>query len=242
MMKKNFAVLLLLAVPIWFCALPSCTNDKLDLEDEMEMPVDTVTGVVCHPDTLYFELEVLPILKSSCGRRDCHDTGTSSASTRMENYQTIMETGGIRPYMPEETKIFKQIIHPDEEERMPPMPYDRLTDRQIQIIAEWINNGAYNYRCDSSTFPCDTAEVSFSETISPIIEDACKGCHNQYVHEGNVELLTYEDIRTVALNGSLVGTVAWEPGYVRMPFGSIRLSTCLVEKISSWVEAGSPDN
>ncbi|MEZ4932963.1 MAG: hypothetical protein R2788_12705 [Saprospiraceae bacterium] len=86
MMKNNFAVLLLLAVPIWFCALPSCTNDKLGLQDEMEMPVDTVTGVVCHPDTLYFELEVLPILKSSCsGRRDCYDTGDLLCQGRYEN-------------------------------------------------------------------------------------------------------------------------------------------------------------
>ncbi|MEZ4932964.1 MAG: hypothetical protein R2788_12710 [Saprospiraceae bacterium] len=152
-----------------------------------------------------------------------------------------METGGIRPYMPEETKIFKQIIHPDEEERMPPMPYDRLTDRQIQIIADWINNGAHTPSLRRPTIPCDTTEVSFSETIFPSLRTPARDATtNTYMKA--MELLTYEDIRAVALNGSLVGAGSREPGFVRMPFGSIQLSVCHVEKIRSWVEAGSSDN
>ena len=125
---------------------------------------------------------------------------------------------------------------------MPPPPFDRLSDRQVQLITDWINQGAHNFRCDSSTIPCDIDSVSFAADVAPIIKDACYGCHNQYFHEGGIELLDYNDIKTAALNGSLVGTIAAESGYARMPFGSVPLSVCHVEKIRAWVGAGALDN
>lgn len=248
--KKYCLQILLPIIALCYLCLPSCTNDTLAGDDDIGMPTDstfveppdTIAGIVCNPGTIYFELEVLPIFKSSCGRRDCHSAGTAWAGFKAENYETIMETGGIVPFMPEEARIFRQIIHDDEEERMPPKSYDRLNDRQVQIIKDWINQGANNFRCDSSTIPCETDSVSFSLDIVPIIKDACYGCHNQHVHEGGIELLTYDDIKTVALDGSLVGTVASEPGYVRMPFGSIPLAACHIEKIRAWVEGGALEN
>ena len=229
--------------------LLSCSNGAA-MDDDMATPPDTTTveppdtiaGIVCHPDTIYFELEVLPILKSSCGRRDCHDAGEAWVGVILENYESVMATGGIVPFMPEESKIFKKMTNPDEEERMPPLPYDRLAERQVQLIADWINQGANNFRCDSSTVPCDTTGVSYAADIEPLIEDACKGCHNQYVHEDNIELLTHEDLQTVAMNGKLVGTVTGQFGYPQMPYGSIPLAACHLEKIKSWVAAGAPDN
>lgn len=228
----------------------SCTNDAIAGDDDLGMPTDstivelpdTIAGIVCNPDIIYFELEVLPIFQSNCGQRDCHSAGKAYAGFKAKNYETIMETGGVVPFMPTEARIFRQIIEEDEEERMPPNSYERLNDRQVQIIEDWINQGANNFRCDSSTIPCETDSVSFSADIVPIIKDACYGCHNQHIHEGGIELLTYDDIKTVALDGSLLGTVAAEPEYVRMPFGSISLAACHVEKIRAWVEAGALEN
>ena len=234
-LERNILEFLFPAFLLFIVCLPSCTNDTTVLnDDDMDMnpdtttvePMDTIAGIVCHPDTVYFELEVLPIFKSSCGQRDCHSAGRAYAGFKAENYETITETGGVVPYMPEEARIFRQITHDDEEERMPPNSYDRLSERQVQIIEDWINQGANNFRCDSSTIPCETDSMSFLEDIVPIIKDACYGCHNQHIHEGGIELLDYEDIQTAALNGSLVGTVSAEPGYIRMPFGSVPLSAC----------------
>jgi len=250
--SRHFLLFLVfIAVSGGLVCLSSCQHE-LALDDDGTVlppvdtttvePPDTIAGIVCSPDTIHFEWEVLPILKSSCGRRDCHDAGAASSGVKLVNYQTVMLTGGIKPFMPEETRIYKQITHDDEEERMPPPPYDRLSERQVQIIAAWINQGAQNFRCDSSTIPCDADSVSFSADIVPLVKDACYGCHNQYVHESGIELLTYDDLKTAALNGSLVGTVAGETGYVRMPFGSIPLPACHVEKIRAWVERGALEN
>ena len=244
-MKPAKHIFQLLAIFTTLATAPyftSCTDSELPEQNAMtEMP-DTIAGIVCHPDTIYFELEVLPILKSNCGRSDCHNAGKAWGGVKLENYQMVMETGGIKPYMPEETRIYKQMIHANEEERMPPLPYGRLAERQINVIADWINQGAHNIRCDSSTIPCETGEVGFSMDIVPILEDACMGCHNQYVHEGGIELLTYEDIKTIAENGSLVGTVTGGQGFVRMPFGSLKLSDCYIEKIKAWVADGALEN
>ena len=251
LLKKFFPPVFLIAFLIISLFPISCTNDTSVIgDDDIDMPpdttivepMDTIAGIVCHPDTIYFELEVLPIFVASCGQRDCHSAGRAYAGFKAKDYGTIVETGGVVPYMPEEARIYRHITHSDEEERMPPSSYDRLSERQVQIIEDWINQGANNYRCDSSTIPCETDSISFLEDIASIVKDACYGCHNQHIREGGVELLDYEDIQTAALNGSLYGTVVAEPGYVRMPYGSIPLSACSIEKIRAWVEAGAPDN
>lgn len=248
--RKILCLAVLFSIMSGILLFSSCTNDTVLGDDDMGMPtdststepMDTIAGILCNPDTIYFELEVLPIFVASCGQRDCHSAGRAYAGFKAKNYETIMETGGVVPFMPEEARIFGQITHDDEEERMPPSSYDRLSERQVQLIEDWINQGANNFRCDSSTIPCETESVSFSADIAPIIKDACYGCHNQHIREGGIELLDYEDIQMVALDGSLLGTVAAEPGYVRMPFESIALSACYVEKIRVWVEAGAPEN
>ncbi len=251
-MKRRFGRILIFTISAGcLLYLASCGHELPALDDDetgtpvdttVVEPPDTIAGIVCSPDTIHFEWELLPILKSSCGRRDCHDAGAASSGVKLVNYQTVMQTGGIKPFNPEETRIFKHITHTDEEARMPPPPYDRLNSRQVQVIETWIQQGAQNFRCDSATIPCDTDSISFSSDIAPLVKDACYGCHNQYVHEGGITLLDYEDLQAVALNGSLYGTVSGESGYVRMPYGSIRLPACSIERIRSWVEAGAPEN
>ena len=132
--------LLITTILSWLVLSTSCTSDSTFTgDDDIDMPpdttiivepMDTIAGIVCNPDTIYFELEVLPIFVASCGQRDCHSAGRAYAGFKGKNYETIVETGGVVPYLPEEARVYRQITHVDDEERMPPSSYDRLSDRQ----------------------------------------------------------------------------------------------------------------
>lgn len=87
---------------------------------------------------------------------------------------------------------------------------------------------------------CDLTGISFAETIDPIIDRNCKGCH----YEGNstgVSLVTYNNIVDAAENGKLLGTIKHLPGFEPMPRGG-KLDDCSIQKIEQWINDGTPQN
>ena len=94
--------------------------------------------------------------------------------------------------------------------------------------------------------PCDTANVTYSGTVKPIIDDNCVTCHSGQAPSGNVRLENYEDISTAGAippgtYGSLYGTISHAEGNSPMPQGG-KLSDCSIEQIKVWIDAGMPDN
>jgi len=49
-------------------------------------------------------------------------------------------------------------------------------------------------------------------------------------------------VKTIADNGTLIGTISWETGFENMPQGGDQLSDCNIAKIQSWVDDGAPNN
>lgn len=93
--------------------------------------------------------------------------------------------------------------------------------------------------CDGST------EVTFSETIQPIITSRCVSCHSTNGAAnlgGGIRLDSYENIKIRADNGSLLGTIKHSPGYPQMPQGSSKLSDCQISLIELWIEEGTLNN
>jgi hypothetical protein len=89
---------------------------------------------------------------------------------------------------------------------------------------------------------CNTANVSFSADIQPILNNSCLSCHSAAANRGNVNLEGHTAVLKYAKNGSLVGSVIYASGYSNMPQGASKLETCKILKIEAWVNAGSPDN
>jgi hypothetical protein len=89
--------------------------------------------------------------------------------------------------------------------------------------------------------PCDTTNVSYTNTVLPIFEDNCLQCHSTQIAEGNVILDTYDGAKVPALDGRLWKAVSWEPGYPSpMPKGGSQLSSCDQAKIRTWIDHGIP--
>lgn len=89
---------------------------------------------------------------------------------------------------------------------------------------------------------CDLDNVTYSETIAPIMETHCNSCHSGASPSADIVTADYEGLREVAMDGSLVGSVNHDPEYSAMPQGQPRLNECPREQIAAWVDDGAPDN
>ena len=93
---------------------------------------------------------------------------------------------------------------------------------------------------------CDTANVTYSGTVKPIIDDNCVTCHSGQAPSGGVRLETYDQASAAAAiapgtYGSLYGTISHAEGNVPMPQGG-KLSDCNIAKVNAWINAGAPNN
>lgn len=89
---------------------------------------------------------------------------------------------------------------------------------------------------------CDTGAVTYAGTVAPLLQARCTGCHGSSGPAGGLNLSSYAQVRAVAANGQLMGTVSHAPGFRPMPQGGTKLSDCDLAKLQRWVDAGAPNN
>lgn len=92
---------------------------------------------------------------------------------------------------------------------------------------------------------CDTANVTFSQSVKPILQNNCLPCHANSVATalgGNIRLEDYADVKVKADDGKLVGTISHSPGFVPMPQGAPQLDDCTISSIRIWVELGAAND
>ncbi len=223
----------------------ACTNGICDttfLVIFPPVPTDTTsTGTPCNPDIVYFERDILPILTTNCAFAGCHNAATASEGVKLDNYQNVVNTGKVKPFKPNDSKLYEVITENDPSDVMPPPPAQKLTQVQINTIAKWINQGAKNEMCDFNSEPCNTTNVSYNNFIKPTLA-ACTTCHKTGNAGGGINLDSYTGIKSAADGGRLYGALSWAQGYKTMPQGGSKLTVCQLSKIKSWIDAGAPQN
>ncbi|MBN1337823.1 MAG: hypothetical protein JXA03_00790 [Bacteroidales bacterium] len=202
-------------------------------------------GIPCDPDTAYFQNDVLPLLQSSCGVIGCHDPGTATERVILTSYNFVMQTTEVVPGQPWESEIYEVIMEDDPEKRMPPSPQQPLTVEQKALIYKWIAQGALNNHCDDED--CDSINVTFSQTVWPIVQNSCFGCHSGPAPSGGISLTNHGQVKAASSipagnPGSLLGSVTWANGNVPMPKNGFQLSECKIAQIKKWIQDGMPNN
>ena len=88
---------------------------------------------------------------------------------------------------------------------------------------------------------CDTANVTYSATISKIAIDNCatSGCHVGSSPQSGLDLSTYNHLMTIANDGRLIARITSSSNPMP-PTGS--LSACEIEQITIWTNAGAQNN
>ncbi|MBU6340272.1 MAG: hypothetical protein KGS48_02150, partial [Bacteroidetes bacterium] len=180
-----------------------------------------------------------PLIKSQCAQAGCHDAISHKEGVYMVDYNHIMQF--VKAFQPANSKLIKVITTTQQDDRMPPAPASPLSTTQIDLIKKWINQGALNNGCNENYGNCDTLNITYANTVQKIMNDHCNGCHykNSTVG-GGFDFTTYANVKSSAQSGDLYGSIAYLPGYNKMPKGGSALSTCVQQKILAWIHAGMP--
>lgn len=202
----------------------------------------TTTGEPCNPDIIYFNQQVLPILASNCALSGCHDAITRQDGVELTSYERVMQTADVRPGDLDGSDLYEVITEQDSDDVMPPPPNARLSPDQIQLIADWIIQGAQNLDCDANAGECNTENISYSADVRPVIQNHCQGCHSGAAPSAGIDLSAYNGVQTLAADGRLYGVIVPLAGYVPMPYNGTPLNDCVVDQIKSWIDAGAPEN
>lgn len=194
----------------------------------------------CDPDVIYFNRDILPVFQSNCAMSGCHNAASAQDGVILDTYANIMSTGGIKPYQANKSDVIEAITETDPDDRMPQPPYNPLSQAQIDILKAWVNQGAKELICNEQS--CDTANVTLSQTVVPVLQKYCTGCHSGSNPSGGYDLTLKAVIQNLGMSGKLYGTVSHSTGFSPMPQGGNKLSSCDISKIRIWVNNGSLDN
>jgi hypothetical protein len=202
--------------------------------DTTQPPVDRgdSTGWRCSPDTAYYA-DVQAILTANCAMSGCHDAISKADGVIYTDYATTKSKGKLN-------KIMGEISGANA--AMPPPPRPVLAASQVALIQKWINQGALNKVCNPSYGACDTTLVKFSDYVSPLVINACKGCHNPNSTNGGINLTTYAEIKASVETGKFMGSIKHSSGFSAMPKGGTKLSDCQIKKIQRWIHLGALNN
>lgn len=94
---------------------------------------------------------------------------------------------------------------------------------------------------------CDTVNVTYSQSVAPIIQNKCFQCHSiatevssgSGVHfEGYIAISNY----LTSSEASFLGSIRHESGFSPMPKNNPKLTPCEIKKIELWIADGFPDN
>jgi len=101
-----------------------------------------------------------------------------------------------------------------------------------------------SYNSEEDLYPVVelTEPLSYSSDILPILETNCYSCHQDASICGDVNLEGYNNLVIRVENGSLLGAIMHEEGWMPMPQGADKLSDSQIEKISTWVDEDYPNN
>ncbi len=89
------------------------------------------------------------------------------------------------------------------------------------------------------------AEPSYFGEIRPILQRQCQGCHQPSLKSSNLDLTTYEGLKTGGKRGpGFTVLVQFLTGEIKpqMPFGRSPLPPEQIELVRSWLAAGGKDD
>ncbi len=94
---------------------------------------------------------------------------------------------------------------------------------------------------------CNIDSISFSQSIVPILQINCYGCHSNSaagVAGAGISFEGYSNVAGYLNNNSelFINSISHEPGVSPMPKGGAKLPECAINQIKSWIDDTYPNN
>ncbi len=219
----------------------ACQHDPFIQPNDPNNPDPPPTTGTCDPDSVYFQNQILPILVSNCTESGCHNALDQQDDVVLVSYQSLVSTVENATQNDfNENKLMRVLLENDLEDRMPPSPKPALPQVQIDLLKTWLAQGGQNNACDENLGGCNTTDVKFSLFIKPLVQAKCQGCHSGNTPQGGIKLVSYTEVKTVALDGRLYNSLTRTSNW--MPKGGAKLDDCSLQKIQAWIGSGAPEN
>jgi len=93
--------------------------------------------------------------------------------------------------------------------------------------------------------PADTVPVTYQGDVLPVLQTYCYECHSisKASSKGKGTILEgYSNVIPAVSDGSLYGSISWDPAFVRMPYRASKLPPAEIFRIKKWIDDGAPDN
>jgi len=214
-LSNSASIILIGSILILFALIQGCKTEPFP------------AGEIC------YDTEIAPIIIANCAYTGCHDAATKEEGVDLSSFSSIIKTGGIKSGNAKKSEFY-QVLNESGDEQMP--PDQKLSEADIGLIYNWIEQGAENVEC--ATFTCDTSTFSFSENVKTTTDLYCKSCHSGSNPDGGVLLTNYDQISASAANGSLAGVLRGSGNFPIMPPANA-LEECEIRTIEKWIENGS---
>ncbi len=226
MNKTKYFQLAVIIVLIFTSLIYSACRHEPDIFIE-DKPIISTN---CSSDTVYFQNDILPLLLSTCASSGCHNAIDAKDGIVLVDYPSVIKFGGLNMEHPEESEIYEVLSSDDDQ--MPPAPAQEWNAEQKNMLLNWVKQGAINNECQQQE--CDTINITYPETVVPILRTNCYTCHNEVIQNGGINLKDYETISILSQNGKLLGTIKKLNGFSPMP-PTQDLNLCSIQQIETWI-------
>lgn len=88
--------------------------------------------------------------------------------------------------------------------------------------------------------PACVDTVSFAETILPMMETNCTGCHGSFSNTTGYTITNHTNISTHAT--AILNAMRGEAGFQQMPDGLPALPDTIIKKFECWIDQGKLNN
>jgi mono/diheme cytochrome c family protein len=91
---------------------------------------------------------------------------------------------------------------------------------------------------------CDTTNVSYSVTVTNILNANCNNCHGANANSlgAGIVLNTYASVKPYITNGRLVNSILQNGNASPMPKNMAKMDVCSINKIIVWANRGAINN
>lgn len=93
---------------------------------------------------VFFETKVRPLIEKHC--IECHSGDSPKGDLNLGSAQGWQDAGVIEPNHSQRSRLYAVVSSSDESERMPPAPAMGLSDRDKDVLRDWIDSGAFDPR------------------------------------------------------------------------------------------------
>ena len=119
-----------------------------------------------------YETEIQPIFDNNCG--NCH-LGNSSGDLNLSNYDNLMSSDVVVPGNHQSSMLYDRITRPESAQGDMP-PSGSLSQNEIDLIAQWIDEGALPEESSDISGCTDSNAITCEDEIDPLYFPECNTC------------------------------------------------------------------